>query len=173
MPLVFQFSGLAHSLGCHYTVLSQRDTLTGPLLHQPPHQYSKWDHIPYIVHYFWAWPIGIWSKVVHYIGNRVPFGEQPLTGEMSYLCSEPYTDHYQRKRENESACAGTNLISCFQSKSWKGATGDKGSGVCVCVCVRVCVWWGQYKAGPQRVMTKRHTLTHTRTHTHYSYITFV
>jgi hypothetical protein len=33
--------------------------------------------IPYIVHYFWPEPImRFWSKVVPYIGNRLPFGMQ-------------------------------------------------------------------------------------------------
>lgn len=30
-----------------------------------------------LVHYFWQWPIGLWSKVAHYIGNRVPVGMHP------------------------------------------------------------------------------------------------
>lgn len=33
---------------------------------------SKWDSIPYIVHY-----LGLWSKVVHCIRNRVTFGTCP------------------------------------------------------------------------------------------------
>jgi hypothetical protein len=35
----------------------------------------KWHPIPYIAHFeFWKGPYGSWSKVMHYIGNRVPFG---------------------------------------------------------------------------------------------------
>ena len=34
----------------------------------------KWHPIPYIVHYLWPRPFGLWSKVVPHIGNRVPFG---------------------------------------------------------------------------------------------------
>ena len=33
----------------------------------------KWDPIPYLVHYFCY---GLWSKAVHYIGNRMPLGTQ-------------------------------------------------------------------------------------------------
>ena len=46
----------------------------------------KWNPIPYIVHFFWPGPG--W-KVVHYIGNRVPFGPHSHThgqgGEHSTL----------------------------------------------------------------------------------------
>jgi hypothetical protein len=38
--------------------------------------HPKWHSIPYIVHYFWPEGYRPWSKVVHYIGNRVPFGMQ-------------------------------------------------------------------------------------------------
>ena len=30
--------------------------------------HPKWHPIPYVVHYFSSGPIGLWSKVVHYIG---------------------------------------------------------------------------------------------------------
>ena len=40
---------------------------------------SKWHPIPFIVHLFWPGPIGNWSKVEHYIGNRVPFGTHIVT----------------------------------------------------------------------------------------------
>ena len=33
----------------------------------------KWRRIPYVVHYFLN---QLWSKVVHYIGDMVPFGTQ-------------------------------------------------------------------------------------------------
>ena len=33
---------------------------------------------PYIVHYFWSEIYGPGSKVVHYVGNRVPFGTHQL-----------------------------------------------------------------------------------------------
>ena len=33
--------------------------------------------VPYDAHYFWRGPIGLWSKVVHSTGNRVPFGTKP------------------------------------------------------------------------------------------------
>ena len=36
--------------------------------------YPKWHPIPYIVHSFWPESCGSWSKVVHYIRKRVPFG---------------------------------------------------------------------------------------------------
>jgi hypothetical protein len=35
---------------------------------------SKWHHFPFIVHYFWPGPIGVWSKEMHYIGNRLLSG---------------------------------------------------------------------------------------------------
>ena len=33
-----------------------------------------WYPIFYIVPFFWQGPLGLWSKVVHYVGNRVSFG---------------------------------------------------------------------------------------------------
>ena len=36
--------------------------------------HPKWHPIDYFVHYFWPWLIGLWSKVLHYIGNREEFG---------------------------------------------------------------------------------------------------
>jgi hypothetical protein len=37
--------------------------------------HPKWHPIAYIVHYLWPGPIGLVSKVVHFIGKRVPFGK--------------------------------------------------------------------------------------------------
>lgn len=34
----------------------------------------KWHPVLYIVEYFWQETFGPWLKVVHYVGNRVPFG---------------------------------------------------------------------------------------------------
>jgi hypothetical protein len=39
------------------------------------------DPINYIVHYCWLEPYQSWSKVVHNVGNSVPFGTQPQTGD--------------------------------------------------------------------------------------------
>jgi hypothetical protein len=36
--------------------------------------HPKWHTIPYLVHYFSPETTGLWSKVVHYMRNRVPFG---------------------------------------------------------------------------------------------------
>ena len=36
--------------------------------------HSKWHRITYTVHYSWPGSIGLWTKVVHYVGNRVSFG---------------------------------------------------------------------------------------------------
>ena len=38
--------------------------------------WSKWHPIPYVVHYFWLVPYGLWTKVGNYIGIRMPFGTQ-------------------------------------------------------------------------------------------------
>ena len=41
--------------------------------------FRQWQPFPYIVPYFWPGPIeriGLWSKVVHCVWNRVPFGMQ-------------------------------------------------------------------------------------------------
>ena len=40
------------------------------------HLHSKWQPVPSNVHYFCHGPIGLWAKVVHNIGNRVPLGPQ-------------------------------------------------------------------------------------------------
>jgi hypothetical protein len=37
----------------------------------------KWHTNSYTVHYIWSKPYGPWSKLVHYIGNTVPFGMHP------------------------------------------------------------------------------------------------
>lgn len=38
----------------------------------------RWHPIPYVVRYFWSGPKGLWSRVVHYVGNGLPFGTHPL-----------------------------------------------------------------------------------------------
>ena len=40
--------------------------------------WPKWQPIPCIVHYLWPEPYGPRAKIVHCIGNRVPFGTHPL-----------------------------------------------------------------------------------------------
>jgi hypothetical protein len=42
---------------------------------------TKWHPIPYVVHNFRSGPIGFWSKVVHYIETRVPFGTLTLSSD--------------------------------------------------------------------------------------------
>lgn len=37
-----------------------------------------WHFIHFIVHCFWPYPYGPWSKTVHYKGKWVPFGMYPL-----------------------------------------------------------------------------------------------
>ena len=39
-----------------------------------PPLHPKWHYVLFIVHFFWPETYGHWSKVVHYKGNRVPFG---------------------------------------------------------------------------------------------------
>ena len=43
-----------------------------------PWLWSKWHSIPQLMHYFWPGPIRLWSKVVHYVGNRVSFRMQTI-----------------------------------------------------------------------------------------------
>lgn len=43
-------------------------------------RHPKWNSIPYIVHNFLTWPLGLWTKVAHYIGTIVPFGRQSRSG---------------------------------------------------------------------------------------------
>jgi hypothetical protein len=38
--------------------------------------HPNWHPTPYIVHFCWPEPCEPWSKLVQYIGNRVPFGTQ-------------------------------------------------------------------------------------------------
>ena len=55
---------------------TRRGSLTGVLLLLSPNSRNP---IPNIVHYFWSEIHGSWSKVVHYIGNRVPFRTHTLS----------------------------------------------------------------------------------------------
>ena len=54
--------------------------------------HHKWHPIPYIVHYFSPEPYGSWSKVQHYIGDKV----QGLHGEY-----EGGTDDAEDRRDND------------------------------------------------------------------------
>ena len=54
--------------------------------------------IPYIVHY-------IWSKVVHYIGNRVPFGTQPSLSVYLSVCLRLSVTQMAQSRKTVSAVA--------------------------------------------------------------------
>jgi hypothetical protein len=60
-----------------------------------PELCPKWHPISYrpIVHSFWPGPIGLWSKRVYYIGNRVPFGCSPVcSAEGLCLSRAPYQE---------------------------------------------------------------------------------
>lgn len=49
---------------------------------------SQWVHPkwhPFIAYYFWKRSTGLWSKVVHCMWNRVPFGTHPLPWPMLVL----------------------------------------------------------------------------------------
>lgn len=51
--------------------------------HREPRQKRlcpQWHPIPCIEHYFWPRPMGLWSEVMHYIGNIVPFGAKTKKG---------------------------------------------------------------------------------------------
>lgn len=56
---------------CFLTVNRQVTCKTLVVSHMTPYSLYR------LVHYFWQWPIGLWSKVAHYIGNRVPVGMHP------------------------------------------------------------------------------------------------
>lgn len=47
-----------------------------PCVRAPLGLCPKWHPTPFIVHYFRPGSIGLWSKVVHCKGNRVPFGTE-------------------------------------------------------------------------------------------------
>jgi hypothetical protein len=44
----------------------------------------KWQPMPYIVHTFWPEPYVLWSQLVLYKGNRVPFGMPTLSTPPSH-----------------------------------------------------------------------------------------
>ena len=51
-----------------------RNAVCSTTRHAKLYVHPKKHPIPYIVHYIWPRPIELWSKVVHYKGDRVPFG---------------------------------------------------------------------------------------------------
>ena len=51
--------------------------------------------ILYILHYIWSQPYGSWSKVVPFIGNRVPFGTLALETAASAQCQCAPPSHDQ------------------------------------------------------------------------------
>ena len=64
-PLYGMTKATSDGDGSHLSISDGRESL-----------HSKYHSIPYIVHYFWLGPMGLRSKVLHYIGNRVPFWMQ-------------------------------------------------------------------------------------------------
>ena len=90
-------------------------------------------------------PYGPWSKVVHYIGNRVPFG--------THLDNEKVSFNIQSERV-EFLTSGNHQWGDILSALFKTNRRGQGCGlalvfppgsfcefvcVCVCACVRVCV----------------------------------
>lgn len=50
---------------------------------------SQTSPYPYVVHYFW---LGLWSRVVHHVGNRVAFYTLPFTASSALFTSSKHRD---------------------------------------------------------------------------------
>jgi hypothetical protein len=97
-PLFCRSDGIFGNIGWHQCPVSQQrvgkysmmysvlcEVTTGGCRHAQDHvSITKWLPVS-SMQYFWPGPIGFWSQVVHYIGNRVPLGIEFISGPQQQL----------------------------------------------------------------------------------------
>ena len=80
--------------------------------HLKPHSPEpKYHPVPYIGDYSWRRPIGLWSIVVHYVGNRVLFGTwTTFPTAMYYVCARP------RRRQHLPLCIMGIIVNSWSAR---------------------------------------------------------